>query len=459
MTKKAPFFTLALVLAFTIVGRAGRQPPPQSAQPAPQQPSEIGATISSGAVGAPPKYAVPDFIALSTDPDTEAAAKTLGQVLWDDLDFEREFYMIPRDTYKTIPPARSLTDVPFDQWRELGTDAIVIGTVERIAGGNLRVQVQLYDVKTHRSVFAREYTGSAANPRIYAHTISDEIFKQQRGLNGVARTKIAFTSNRDEERMPGTVLDRTVKEIYICDYDGANQRRVTVNRSLNIVPAWSPDAKSIAYTSYRRGIPQIFISFIYKGTLEEATRGNDQNFLPAWSPDGKHIAFTSDRDGHDNLYVMDADGSNVRQLTHGPTISTSPTWSPSGTEIAFTSDRSGSPQIYVIGADGLGLRRITHETYCDRPTWSPPPYNEIAYASRTGPGYDIKVLDLETGQIRQITFGEGSNESPSFAPNGRHLVFTSTRSGRTQIYTIGRDGKGLRQITTKGSNYEPSWSH
>ncbi len=283
---------------------------------------------------------MPDFIALSTDPQTEAAAKTIGRVLWDDLNFEREFYMIPRDTYQTIPAAHSFADVPFDAWRELGTDAVVVGTVERTDGGNLRVQVRLLNVKSHQSVFAKEYTGSATNPRFYAHTISDEIFLQQRGLHGVARTKLAFASDRDEERMPGTVLDRTVKEIYISDYDGANQRRVTVNRSLNIVPAWSPDAQSIAYTSYRRGIPQIFISFIYKGTLKEVTKGS-QNFLPAWSPDGKHLAFMSDRDGHDNIYVMDADGSNVRQVTHGPSINASPTWSPSGTEIAFTSDRSG----------------------------------------------------------------------------------------------------------------------
>ena len=461
MTKKAPLFTLALVLGFTLVGGARQPPPSPATPPPPQQPTEIGATNSSGAIGAPPKYAVPDFIALSTDPQTEAAAKTIGQVLWDDLNFEREFYMIPRDTYQTVPAAHSFEDVPFDQWRELGTDALVIGTVERTDGGNLRVQVRLFNVKSHQSVFAKEYTGPGANARFYAHTISDEIFKQQSGLAGVARTKIAFASDRDEERMPGTVLDRTVKEIYISDYDGANQRRVTVNRSLNIVPAWSPDAQSIAYTSYRRGVPEIFISFIYKGTLEEATKGPSQNFLPAWSPDGKHIAFMSDRDGHDNIYVMDADGSHVRQVTHGPgpSINASPTWSPSGTEIAFTSDRSGSPQIYVVGADGLGLRRITHETYCDRPTWSPPPYNEIAYASQTGPGFDIKILDLETGQVRQVTFGEGSNQSPSFAPNGRHLAFTSTRTGHTEIFTIGRDGKGLRQITTKGSNYQPSWSH
>ena len=459
MTKKALFLTLAPLLAFALSG--GAQPPPAApAQPAapPQQPSEIGATITSGAIGAPPKYAVPDFIPLTTDPETEAAARTIGHVLWDDLNFEEEFYMIPRDTYQTVPAAHGFTDVPFADWAQLGADAVVVGTIAR-DGTNFHVQVRLFNIRTQQSVFGREYTGPTTNPRFFAHTLSDEIFKQQRGLRGVARTKIAFASDRDAERMPGFVPDRRVKEIYISDYDGANQRRVTVGRTLNITPAWAPDDQSIAYTSYRLGVPEIFRSFIYRGTIAQMTHGPSQSFLPAWSPDGKQIAFMSDRDGHDNIYIMNADGTGLRELTHGSSINATPTWSPSGTEIAFTSDRSGSPQIYVIGVDGLGLRRLTSESYCDRPTWSPAPYNEIAYASRTGPGFDIKILDLETGKIRQITFGQGSNESPSFAPNGRHLAFVSTRTGHSEIFTIGRDGKGLRQITTKGSNYFPNWSN
>ena len=128
-------------------------------------------------------------------------------------------------------------------------------------------------------------------------------------------------------------------------------------------------------------------------------------------------------------------------------------------QVAFTSDRSGSPQIYVISADGTGgVRRLTGESYCDRPTWSPPPFNEIAYASRTGSGYDIKILDVASAAVRQVTFGEGSNESPAFAPNGRHLAFSSTRSGRWQIYLIDREGKRLVQITRAGNNTYPDWS-
>ena len=437
----------------------GGQAAPAAPPPVEQQPTEIALSIA-GEAGAPPRFAVPDFIALSTDPDTQAAAKAVGQVLWDDLDFEREFYLIPRDTYASVPAGRSIQDVPFDRWRELGTDGVIVGTVQR-SGPNVVVQVRVFNVKTRQSVFAKEYTGPITNPRLYAHTIADEVHQQQRGLRGIARTKLTFSSDRDGERIPGPIANRAIKEIYVADYDGANQRRVTVTRSLNIMPTWSPDGRAIAYTSYRRNnTPDIFISYIYQGTPPDVPlRGVGHNYLGVWSPDGTRLAFTSNRDGNPEIYVMNRDGSAVRRLTTHPAIDITPTWSPAGNELAFTSDRSGTPQIYIVSADGLGTpRRITTESYADRATWAPAPFNEIAYASRTGPGYDIKVLDVASGERRQITFGEGSNESPAYSPSGRHLAFTSTRRGKTNVFTIGRDGRGLRQVTNAGSNYTPNWS-
>jgi TolB protein len=444
----------ALSLLSAISVTAAMQTPP----PPPPQPTEIQVIITAEG-GAPPKYAVPDFLALSNDRETTEAARTIGDVLFRDLEFEREFYLIARDTYRSIPRPESVDAVAFDRWRELGADALVSGAVRRSDKG-ITVQVKLYNVRTQQAVFAREYSGSAANPRLYAHTIADEIHQQQRALRGVARTKLTFTSDRDGENLKGPVNDRAVQEIYIADYDGFNPRRVTVGRNLNLSPVWSPDARALAYTSYRRGYPDILVSFIYQGKLEYPTKGTERihNFLPAWSPDGTQLAFVSNRDGNSEIYVSNADGTNVRRLTNHPAIDVTPTWSPTGNQIAFTSDRSGSPQIYIVGVEGAGLRRLTSEVYCDRPTWSPAPFNEIAYTSRTGPGYDIKVLDIASGTIRQITSGEGSNESPAFAPNGRHLAFTSTRSGRAQIFTIARDGKDTRQVTREGNNRYPNWS-
>ena len=171
-----------------------------------------------------------------------------------------------------------------------------------------------------------------------------------------------------------------------------------MGKTLNIAPRWSPDGRSIAYTSYRRGGANIFISNIFQGTLEEVTKGDKvgENWLPAWSPDGTRLAFSSTRDGNPEIYVVNRDGSNLLRITNHPNIDITPTWSPSGTQIAFTSDRTGTPQIYVVGADGLNLTKRTSDGYCDRPTWSPAPFNEIA-SSRTGSGGTIVGSDTGSG--------------------------------------------------------------
>jgi TolB protein len=457
-----PIVAAALCAGLSVAVLSGVSARPQAPAPqqppVPQQPSEVS-TVISGDAGAAPRLAVPDFIPLSGDAETDRIAKMISQVLFDDLSFEREFSLIPRDVYTTIPAAKSLADVPVDRWRELNADGVVVGTVEK-SGAGIHVEIRLLNVKAGPNSigFGKAYDGSAANPRIYAHTFSDELHQQQRALHGVARTKLTFNSDRDGERMTGTVENRGVKEIYISDYDGANQRRVTTNQTLNVFPTWSPDGRSIAYTSYRRGPPNIFISNIFQGTMEELTKGEGNNYLAAWSPDGTRLCFASGRDGNAELYVVNRDGSNLHRLTNHPASDMSPTWSPSGTQIAFTSDRTGTPQVWSVGADGLGLRKITSEAYADRATWSPAPYNEIAFASRTGPGFDIKVIDLASGQVRQLTFGEGTNESPAWAPNGRHLAFTSTRAGKVQVFVIARDGKNVKQITNVGNNYQPDWS-
>jgi TolB protein len=258
---------IALILtavALTIAAAAAQQSSAPGS-PSPQQPSDL-AVVINGDPGTPPRYAVPDFVALS--PDAAAEAKTLGEVLWNDLNYERELYMIPRDTYSTVPAARTADQVPFASWRELGADAVVFGTVQK-SGTTVTVQVRLFNVRTRQSVFSKEYTGS--NPRLVAHTASDEIFLQQRALKGVARTKLAFTSDRNRQTIAGPIKNRDVKEIYIADYDGANSRRITTSRDLNITPVWSPDAKAIAYTSYRRVVPDIFVSLIYQGIKQNPT--------------------------------------------------------------------------------------------------------------------------------------------------------------------------------------------
>ena len=451
MTKTSTALLLVTAAASLLLA----QDPPKTP---PQQPTEITTTIK-GVTGLPPRYAVPDFIAPGGNAATASAAKLMGQVLWDDLNFEREFYLISRDTYKTISQPSSFDQVPLDRWKELGADGLVVGAV-RSEGANLVVQVKLVEVTSGRVAFAREYKGPSRNPRFFAHSISDDIHLQQVNLRGVARTKLAFVSSRDAERISGPNA-REVQNVYISDYDGANQTRISVARTLELGPTWSPDAQSIAFTSYISGYPDIIVRQIYKATQNKPAAGTERahNFLSTWSPDGQKLAFMSPRDGNADIYVVNKDGSGLRRLTNHPSSDVTPTWSPTGHQLAFTSDRTGRPQIWIMNADGTGQQQITRETWCDRPTWSPAPFNEIAYASQAGGGYDIKIFDFETRSVRSITHGEGSNESPAFSPNGRHIAFTSSRAGKYQIFTVDRTGDNVRQITRSGENRYPDWSH
>src|SRR5215475_1186027 len=221
------YISFCVVFALGLVVAAAQTPNPQQPAPPAKQPTDIGTTIN-GASGAPPRLAVPAFLALSSDAETVAAARTISDVLWNDLNYEHEFTFVSRDIYSTIPPATSIDNPPFDRWREVNADGLIVGSVQK-AGNGLLIRYRLFDVTSRRQMLGTEYSGSS-NARRYAHTIADEIFLKQRNLKGVARTKIGFTSDRDGERLTGTIENRSVKEIYIADYDGENQTRVTVGR-------------------------------------------------------------------------------------------------------------------------------------------------------------------------------------------------------------------------------------
>lgn len=459
-------YTRLLTLVFTTGAAVAALAQGPSAAPQPpagqQQPDQI-ATVITGPPGLPPKLAVPDFIPLSQEPETLAAAKTIGQVLWDDLNFEREYYLIPRDTYRTIPVPASVDQVPYDRWRELGADGVIVGTIRR-SGTGYTIELRLM-FTNGRLAFGKQYSGSVTSVkdggRIYAHTASDDIHQNQRSLRGVARTFLLYSSDKAGERMKGPVGARDVSNVYRSDYDGANEIRLTVSRSIDITPTWAPDRSAFAYTSYRSGYPDVLVQSLTGGPLLKPGRGGTpevQNYLPVWSPDGARLAFASSRDGNMEIYVVNKDGSGLRRVTNNPAIDATPTWSPAGTQLAFVSDRTGRPQIFVVNVDGTGLRRITNEQHCDRPTWSPAPWNEIAYTSQQGGGNQIAVYSFRDNATRIITDGIGSNESPAFAPNGRHLAFASDRTGTEQVYLIDRDGQNLRQITRTGRNRYPNWS-
>lgn len=317
------------------------------------------------------------------------------------------------------------------------------------SGNSLVCRIRIYDTGSSKMIFGTEYT-TTSSPRRLAHRIADDIVGMS-GYQGVAETYIAFASDRGGN-----------KAIYQMDYDGFDQKPVSRGHFLDLSPRWSPDGRSLTFVSYpkRTGAPTLTLvgsegsKLLFEGTSMVAGG--------AFSPDGERIAFSSSHEGNPEIYVMNRDGSGLKRLTDHPMSDVTPTWSPTGKEIAFTSERSGSPQIYVMDTEGLNLRRLPLPgRYNAEPAWSPSTnetFAEIAYASRIeGARFDVVVYNFTTGQARQLTAGKGLNESPSWAPNGRHLVFTSTRTGTHQLFAIQRDGSQMKQITFEGENTTPAW--
>lgn len=421
--------------------------------------------ISLRNAGVHPKLGLPAFVATSLDATMAAHARTVADVLWNDLDFEREFYLIPQASSASIPVAPA-TALPFDRWAELGADLVLVGSATA-SGSTLAIEMRM--VSTKGESRGRQYFGvryecgmqTSRGARDCAHQIADDFHKQTRLLDGVARTKLAFSSNRDASRVAGRPSQTAGqgKEIYLADYDGANQFRFTVNRSLNINPSWGPGGGLLAYTSYASGFPDIYVANLQEPgrALARPAHGteNVQNQLSSWSPDGGALALMSNRSGNNDIWSVNRDGSNLTRLTTHPANDGAPTWSPDGGRIAFTSDRTGANQLYVMNANGTGQQRLV-DVKVDRPTWST--MNFIAFTMGSGPGYEIGIYDFNNpGAPIVLTSGVGSNESPAVAPNGRHIAFVTTRWGRKQIAVMDRTGQNVRRITEAGDNEHPTW--
>lgn len=386
--------------------------------------------------------AIPEFFIKDKNSVTYDCAKIIHRTLWEDLEFSRVFSLVPRDLYPQIPSSGKIN--PTD-WKDLQANIIITGEIESPAEGRISFTFKAWDAKSGRYIFGKSYGGKAEEARAIAHRAADQMMINF-GEKPLFTSKIVFVSDRDGNM-----------EIYMMDWDGYNQIRLTFNNVIDTLPSISPDKKIIAYTSYRKLNPDLYLYNIIEGKNIAFFSGGT-NYSADFSPDGKKIAFVSTKDGNAEIYVANVDGTNIRRITFNPAIDTSPSWSPSGREIAFTSDRSGSPQIYIMDSDGANVRRISFEgTYNDSPAWSPDG-DRIAYVSRINNSFDIYVYNLRNNTVTKLTEEAGRNENPSWSPDGRHIVFASNRTGSYQIYIVDYDGLNLRRLTNSGNNKMPKWS-
>ncbi len=441
MRPRAAILTVLACLLLAGLALLAQQPPPQpQAQPPGQSPGQVTLEINRGLQARKIKLAFPAFRGRAGDPGRE-----LEETVRRDLDYSGYFDIQGPDALSGLALSG---DVQKDlaAYRSTGNEVLLLGDM-RTEGDKLVFEGRVLDLGSGQAVLAKRYSGPFPVSRRMAHTFSDEVIRFLAGKPGIALSQIAFTSDRSGN-----------KEIYVMDYDGANQRRVTSHHSTSMSPAWSPNGESIAYTSFFNGPPGIYLADVGSGRKRPIVTSGSFNTSPSFSPDGRRVAFARSVEGNVEIFTADLDGGNLHRLTNSSGIDTNPAWSPKGGAIAFTSSRAGNPEIYLMDSEGANQRRISFEgTYNDGAAWSPEG-DLLTYTSRRDGQFQIAVTNVVTLETRVITSGPGENQSPAFSPDGRKIVFTSRRGGRDQLYVMDLDGGNVRQLTTEGSNDLADWS-
>ena len=403
------------------------------------------------------RVAVPDFAA--RDSQSQPLEKTFHDVLWADLDYSGVLELVSPSFYPTQIPSQP-SELKAADWAAAPANVYMIayGNMS-VEGTSLSVSGFLSDVHNPTAPIPLQKIyrddGTDAGARRIAHKFADDIIAVLTGgLPGIAETQIAYVSSKS-----GT------KEIWVMDYDGANQHQVTHLKSIALTPRWSPDATKIAFTCFEpfRGVTsaQICVYSTASNRLIAFPRFRGTNSTPAWSPDGTQIAFMSSQSGDPQIYVVDSGGAHLHRITDAVGVIFSPTWNPkTGKEIVFSSDRGGEPVLYEANSDGTNVQRIELPDmgYVVDPSWSPNG-QLLAFAWRRPTGnFDIYVMDIVSHQLLELTRDQARNERPSWAPDGRHIVFESTRSGTRQIWSMLADGSMARQLTFESQNESPNWS-
>lgn len=321
----------------------------------------------------------------------------------------------------------------------------VEGAVEAAGANAFRFTGEVFDIGTAESVFRRAYPFARDGARAAMHRFNDDVLEALTGERGIAETRIAFVRQ-----------DGKFKEIWVADYDGQNAHQLTHDRSLALSPAWAPWGSEIAFTTFKRGNPDLYLFDQSRGASYPFSTRPGLNTSPCYSPDGKWIACTLSRDGNAEIYLVSRDAQTARRLTRNERIDSSPSFSPTGREIVFTSDRSGSPQIYVMDAEGANQRLLTLEgKYNDSPQWSPKG-DKIVYASRHDAVFDVIVMDANGQNSVQITYDAGHNENPRWSADARKIYFSSSRLGKRQIFMMNPDGSDVVQLTQGEDTFNPA---
>lgn len=333
-------------------------------------------------------------------------------------------------------------------WETAGVDFTVLGQYDTTPSG-IVLELRLVDTKGARMILGRRYRGAWSKHRQMVLRFCDEIILKLSGERGISLSKIAFVSDQAGH-----------KEIYLSDILGDQIRQVTRHGNLAVSPRFSPNGAKLAYTSYHRGNPDLYVTDLSQNKITKAISWHKGlNMAPAWSPNGNTMLVTLSKDNNPDLYLIRTNGKIIRRLTENTGISVSPSWAPDGKHFAFVSDRTGKPQIYIMELWSGKVKRLTYEGRENTtPNWSPKG-DWIAYTGDTQYGHHIFIISPDGGRPIQVTKSWGNHESPSWSPDGRQLVFSRRRNDNQKLCAIFRNGRGLRVLfPMPGNQSGPQWS-
>lgn len=426
---------LALLLGGALVGLLGGLAPASA---------ELKITVTPGAAFQPMPIAVPQF---GGDP---ALAQQVAEIVASDMKMSGYFTVLDPASYleKTV----GADQMPnFNNWKGIGAQAVVAGTVTR-QGGQIVAQVRVWDVFGGSQLVGTQVGTSQDNIRRLAHIVADAAYSNLTGFKGFFDSRVVFV---DES---GSRTNR-VKKLAIMDWDGANVRYLTRGQELVLTPRFSPSSQQIAYMAYGAGEPKVFILNVASGARQLVGDFPNMTFSPRFSPDGRTLVFSMQKEANANIFAMELGGRGMRQLTDGAAIDTHPSFSPDGSQIVFESDRGGTQQLYVMPAGGGGAKRISFGSgrYAT-PVWSPDPDNPfIAFTKQDGGSFKIGVMKPDGSGERILTEGFHA-EGPSFAPNGRYVMFFKEEGGESRLWLADVTGHVLTQVKTPAGASDPAWS-
>jgi TolB protein len=396
----------------------------------------------------PVPIAIPEFIAVATqDP---AAGRNISQIIAANL--QRSGLFAPIDPAAYIEKITSIDTPPrFPDWRAINAQALVTGRITQTEG-RLKAEFRLWDVIASQYMHGQQYTTTADNWRRIAHIISDAVYERLTGEKGYFDSRVVFVDESGPK-------ERRIKRLALMDQDGANVRYLTRGDDLVLTPRFSSTADTITYMSYAQGDPKVYLMNIETGQREIVSNFPGMSFSPRFSPDSQRVIFSLQRGGNSNLFVMDLRSKATTRLTDTQVIDTAPSYSPDGTYICFESDRGGKQQIYVMAASGGEAQRISFgDGAYSTPVWSPRG-DYIAFTKQGESRFAIGIMRADGSGERILTEGY-HNEGPTWAPNGRVIMFFRDPGGNSgpALYTVDVTGRNEQLVKTPGYASDPSWS-